>query len=138
MLAWRRSWHLLTQMPHRGNKRVAWMVSLLTAGVALTTVSFMTAAIATDRWVASVPKLLFPATAGNRTTYSNAAGQSNPLVYIRAEGYVNFGLFHGYKRLDNGLGARYGELWGEYRSHWPTDIDGSRGGGKFSHRPHQV
>lgn len=86
----------------------------MTAGVALTAVSFMTAAIATDRWVASVPQLLIPVV-GNRSKEPSSG--SNPLVYTGAEGCVNFGLFHGYKRLDNGLGARYGELWGEYMTH---------------------
>ena len=69
--------------------------------------SIFTVALGTDHWVVADPVKIVDKDTVDAA--SNVTGNLN----TKFKGHINFGLFHGYKELDHGLGVRKGEVEGE-------------------------
>jgi len=69
----------------------------------------LSASLATDYWVVAYPRRRV-----DRDTESSAINVTGGDLATKFRGYIHFGLFHGYKSLDHGLGVRQGEISSEY------------------------
>ena len=74
--------------------------------LALAAVALLSVSMATDFWVVAKPVKIV-----DQTTLNSAKNVTGELD-TKFRGKVNFGLFHGYKELDHGLGVRKGEIKG--------------------------
>ncbi len=63
--------------------------------------------LGTDHWVVADPVKIV-----DQKTVDSAKNVTGNLD-TKFKGHINFGLFHGYKELDHGLGVRKGEVEGE-------------------------
>ena len=70
-------------------------------------VSLLSVSMATDYWVVAKPVKWV-----DQATVNSAKSVTGDLD-TKFRGKVNFGLFHGYKELDHGLGVRKGEIKGK-------------------------
>lgn len=65
----------------------------------------LSASLATDYWVVAYPRKRV-----DRDTEKSAINVTGGDLDTKFRGYIHFGLFHGYKSLDHGLGVRQGEI----------------------------
>lgn len=75
--------------------------------LALVAVALLSVSMATDYWVVANPRKIV-----DQTTVDSAKNVTDDLG-TKFRGKVNFGLFHGYKELNHGLGVRKGEIKGK-------------------------
>ena len=79
---------------------------LLTFVLAMVAVALLSASLGTDYWVVARPVRVV-----DQNTIGGAKNVTGGELKTKFQGYINFGLFHGYKELDHGLGVRKGEIW---------------------------
>ena len=72
-------------------------------------VTLLAASLATEYWVVAHPRKRI-----DRDTEESAKNVTGGDLATKFKGYIHFGLFHGHKSLDHGLGPRQEEIWGEY------------------------
>ena len=77
--------------------------------LAVGAVAFLSGSLGTDYWIVATPIRKVDA-----ATMGGAKNVTDGDLDTKFRGHVNFGLFHGYKELDHGLGVRKGEIWSEY------------------------
>lgn len=73
---------------------------------ALAAVALLSVSMATDYWVEAKPVRIV-----DQDTVNSAKNVTGDLD-TKFRGHIHFGLFHGYKELDHGLGVRKGEIKG--------------------------
>lgn len=69
---------------------------------------FLSASLATDYWLEAKPTRNV-----DDETEDGAKNVTDGDPGTKFNGYIHFGLFHGHKSLDHGLGLREGEIWSE-------------------------
>ena len=79
-------------------KRVLYFVLFVSNIIAILALSV---ALGTNYWIVSYPEKLVD----NKTSEA-ARNVTNGHLETKFKGYINFGLFNGYKELDHGLGVR--------------------------------
>ena len=79
---------------------------LATFVLALAAIALLSVSVATDYWVVAKPVKIV-----DQDTVNSAKNVTGDLD-TKFRGHINFGLFHGYKELDHGLGVRKGEIKG--------------------------
>ena len=84
------------------------MLFLLTFVLSLIGVGLMAAALGTDFWIVARPVRVV-----DQNTIGGAKNVTGGQLKTKFQGYINFGLFRGYKELDHGLGVRKGEIYSE-------------------------
>ena len=87
------------------DKKKKWLF-ILSFFIATAAVAFLAAAFATDYWLEAYP--------WRNVTQEAEDGAKNVTggdLDTKFQGYIHFGLFHGFKSLDHGLGVREGEIW---------------------------
>ncbi|ELT94496.1 hypothetical protein CAPTEDRAFT_225913 [Capitella teleta] len=87
------------------NKKKRW-IFVVTFLVSTTAVGFLSASLATDFWVEANP-----ARNVDEVTEDGARIVTDGDTGTKFHGDIHFGLFHGHKSLDHGLGLREGDIW---------------------------
>ncbi len=82
---------------------------MLTSVFSGLSVALLSASLGTDYWIVAKPIRLV-----DKDTIGGAKNVTGGDLNTKFQGYINFGLFHGYKELDHGLGVRKGEIWSEW------------------------
>lgn len=82
---------------------------LLTFLLSMIAVGLVAAALGTDYWIVARPVRVV-----GENIIGGAKNVTGGELKTKFQGYINFGLFRGYKELDHGLGVRKGEIKSEY------------------------